>query len=72
MRGQDDLTQRRRLMKGQCPTHGTLLTQCGLAYNEHNEVIGVKVECPRKDCKFVKDVERGTRLMEALEGVIDG
>ena len=71
MRGQDDLTRQRRLNRGCCPTHGTLLTQCGLAYNEQYEVIGIKVECPRSDCDFVKDVKRGTKLMKVLEGMID-
>lgn len=70
MRRQDDLARQRRLNKGCCPTHGIMLTQCGLAYNEHHEVIGVRVECPRKDCDFVKDVRRGTKLMKVLEGEV--
>lgn len=72
MKKQDELTRRRRLNRGCCPTHGTPLVQCGLAYNESNEVIGLKVKCPRKDCSFVKDVKDGSKLMKVLEEKING
>lgn len=65
MKRQDDLTRRRRLNDGRCPTHGTALTQIGI-WTENNGKAGPVVGCPRKDCNFKVDVKPGTKLYELL------
>ena len=64
MRGQDELTRRRRLARGNCPTHGVGLVQIGVV-----PVDGVprpQVACPRSDCSFSTVPEPGTALWKAL------
>lgn len=53
-RKQDDITRRRRLNNGRCPTHGTALAQIGI--HDHGPVVA----CPREDCSFQMNwVEKG-------------
>ena len=59
---QDELTRRRRLNNGTCPTHGV-----GLAQVTHNDETGEElVECPRRDCEFRYWVPRGSATERAL------
>ena len=66
MRGQDDLTRRRRLNQGRCPVHGIFLTQSGVSLDDQGNPDGDLVECPRRDCKFETAARPGTKLWEAL------
>lgn len=63
---QDDLTRRRRLNRGACPTHGVGLIQTGVATNAQGIPFGDTVACPRKDCDYWTEVRPGTRLWEVL------
>ena len=63
-KGQDDLTRRRRLNDGTCPTHGV-----HLLVRDHWEREGsrfIMVECPRCDCKFRQTVGQGTKVWDAV------
>ena len=66
MADQSELTRRRRLMRGACPTHGIALVQCGVALDEYGEPCGPRVECPRRDCDFEVNAPRGSKLYRAL------
>ena len=66
MKRQDDLSRRRRLNKGQCPTHGLALTQDGVWQDDGDA--GPVVSCPRSDCGFQMKVRQGTKLYKALCG----
>ena len=59
--GQDDLTQRRRLNDGRCPTHGCALCQVMSVGSG-----ALRVGCPRRDCGFQTDVIDGSKLDVAL------
>jgi hypothetical protein len=68
---QDDITRRRRLNEGRCPTHGTALVQLGVWCDDGTNIepnTGPIVGCPRKDCKFKLKVRAGTKLYKALCG----
>ena len=60
---QDEVTRRRRLNAGRCPTHGTPLHQIGVMH-ENGGPVGDRVGCPRQDCDFEQDVKGDSRLME--------
>lgn len=47
---QDEVTRRRRLREGRCPTHGLSMGQVGVW--EENGEAGPVVACPRRDCEF--------------------
>lgn len=70
MKGQDDLSRRRRLNEGRCPTHGTGLIQTGIWHDtvKGTEEAGPVVECPRNDCEFRLKVKSGTKTYHALCG----
>jgi hypothetical protein len=63
---QDDLSRRRRLNRGACPTHGVGLMQTGVAVNKYGIPYGDVVSCPRKDCDYWTEVRPGTKLWLAL------
>jgi hypothetical protein len=63
---QDDVTRRRRLDAGRCPTHGLALTQVGIELDDFGDPCGDRVECPRRGCSFVTTARRGTKLYKAL------
>lgn len=65
---QDEISRRRRLNKGQCPTHGVSLVQTGVATDKHGVSFGDVVSCPRKDCGYWTEVRPETKLWEALHG----
>ena len=67
---QDELSQRRRLNKGQCPKHGASLVQLAI-WTEGGDS-GPVVVCPRRNCAFRRKVKRGTKVYEALVGEEDG
>lgn len=64
-RGQTGQSRQHRLAKGQCPVHGTLLTQTGLVLfgGEARPVIG----CPRASCDFESVPYAGSELWRALD-----
>jgi hypothetical protein len=64
---QDELSRRRRLNKGQCPTHGTGLEQTGVAHDKHGVPFADVVSCPRKDCDYWTEVRPGTKLWDVLK-----
>jgi len=61
MKGQDELTRRRRLVKGRCPTHGISLKQIGIAH-DGRAPIGPFLVCPRRDCDFCVAAKPGSML----------
>lgn len=48
---QDDVTRRRRILRGACPTHGIALTQ-----GRPPDGVGLWLECPRRDCKYEQQI----------------
>lgn len=68
MADQSELTRRRRLMRGCCPTHGIGLTQTDVRRDDSGIPIGDVVACPRRDCDFETDVFPDTKLWKALRG----
>lgn len=71
MKRQDDLTRRRRLNRGACPTHGVGLMQTGVATNMLGVPVGDIVSCPRKGCDFWTEVFPDTKLWKALHDEVD-
>lgn len=63
-RKQDEVTRRRRLNAGLCPTHGLDLSQVGVNATQTAPIVG----CPRQDCGFEIEVVEGTALAKALHG----
>ncbi len=60
-RGQDDLTRRRRLNGGLCPTHGI-----PLQYTTIGSATKVQVFCPRDDCDFEAYVTGESKVWKAM------
>lgn len=59
---QDEVTRRRRLNRGCCPSHG-----CALAAMDYNpETEEYLVECPRGGCTFKDWVLKGSATERAL------
>lgn len=67
-RGQDDLTRRRRLNDGLCPTHGVALTQTGVHHDPDGTPAAPIVGCPRGDCDFVYIAKVGTKVFKVVTG----
>lgn len=65
-RGQDELTRRRRLNEGNCPTHGIALFQ-DIPYVSGG-CVRAKFYCPRRDCSFEQHFEYGSKLWKAAVG----
>ena len=65
MADQSEFTRKRRLSKGNCPTHGIGLVQIGVAYR--NDIpAGDVVACPRKDCNFVMEVFPECKIFKVI------
>ena len=65
-RGQDELTQRRRLNSGCCPVHGIPLLQ-DVPYFMANGFAGAKFYCPRRDCDFSRHYDEDSTVWKAVE-----
>jgi hypothetical protein len=65
-RRQDELSRRRRLNRGLCPTHGVVLLPDSIAYDKNGVPYGETVRCSRQDCDWWIEVRPGTKLWEAL------
>lgn len=70
MAKQDELSKRRRLNKGQCPTHGVHLQQEGVATSSEGIPYGDVMGCPRRDCDFTVEVTPGSRLDQLMRSAI--
>ena len=66
MRKQDELSRRRRLNRGACPTHGIRLAVEAYLFSEQDEPYAAKVGCPRRDCSFARVVDFGSKIAEVL------
>ena len=65
-RGQDELTRRRRLNDGGCPTHGICL-HMGVPY-EIDGVVHAEFYCPRSDCSFRRQYSETEKVWKAVCG----
>lgn len=65
-RGQDELTRRRRLNEGNCPTHGIPLHQ-DVPYASGG-LVYARFYCPRRDCVFQQHYEEGSKVWKAAAG----
>lgn len=60
---QDEVTRRKRLNDGRCPTHGTILVTTGL----HDEEAGeFQAECARGNCDFKTWVKLKSKIAKAM------
>jgi len=66
MADQTEMTRRRRLAGGRCPTHGVGLVQVDVARDDDGVAVGDVVACPRDDCDFRADVLPGSHLWDAV------
>lgn len=70
-RKQDELTRRRRIKMGCCPTHGIAVVQTGVAF-DNGQPTAAEVECPRKDCDFKgRSSAQGAEIYEWSGGELD-
>jgi hypothetical protein len=67
MANQDDLSRRRRLNNGCCPTHGIPLVSDRLVWRNGHPV-AEEINCPRRDCDFRLEVgpDRNAKVWSAL------